>query len=166
MRGDSYELDICLILLHFLTQRARRTRRLFFFFAFFVNLAVRYNREMNISPATLQRLQTEKNLWVTTVRPDGRPHLTPIWFAWFDEKVYICIPANSVKARNIKQNPRVAISLEDGTHPVICEGTARPIAKPGPDEVRTIYQQKYNWDYATDGDYGWLVEITPEKWLG
>ncbi|NUM46227.1 MAG: pyridoxamine 5'-phosphate oxidase family protein [Anaerolineales bacterium] len=119
-----------------------------------------------LNSSTLQRLETEKNIWVATTRPDGRPHLTPVWFAWFEEKVYICIPANSVKARNFTQNPRVALSLEDGVHPVICEGLARPIPKPGPDGVREIYKAKYNWDFAADGDYGWLVEIEPEKWLG
>lgn len=120
----------------------------------------------SLTPPILQRLETEKNIWVATTRPDGRPHLTPVWFAWFEEKIYICIPEKSVKARNFTQNPRVSLALEDGLHPVICEGTAHPIAKPGPDGVRALYKAKYNWDYATDGEYGWLVEITPEKWLG
>ena len=118
-----------------------------------------------LSSSTLQRLETEKNIWVATVRPDGRPHLTPVWFAWFDEKFYICIPANSVKARNFTENPRVALSLEDGVNPVICEGTAHPIPKPGPDEVRSIYKAKYGWDYVADGEYGMLVKFEPEKWL-
>ena len=60
----------------------------------------------------------------------------------------------------------MALSLEDGMHPVICEGTARSIAKPGPDEVQAIYKAKYAWNYAADGDYGMLVEITVGKWLG
>lgn len=121
---------------------------------------------MNLSPSALERLESEKNIWVATTRPDGRPHLTPVWFAWAGEKLYICIPANSVKARNFKQNPRVALSLEDGVHPIICEGTARPIPKPGPAEVQIIYKTKYHWDYAADGAYGMLVEIAPEKWVG
>lgn len=116
--------------------------------------------------SALQRLETEKNIWVATARPDGRPHLTPVWFAWHDGNLYICIPEKSVKARNFTHNPRVALSLEDGLHPVICEGTARPIPKPGPDAVREIYKTKYAWDYASDGEYGLLVEIRPEKWLG
>jgi hypothetical protein len=120
----------------------------------------------NLSNSILQRLETEKNIWVATTRPDGSPHLTPVWFAWFDEKIYICIPEKSVKARNFAQNPRVALALEDGVHPVICEGVVHPIAKPGPDEVQAIYKAKYAWNYAVDGDYGLLVEITPEKWLG
>jgi len=119
----------------------------------------------SLSESTLQRLENEKNIWVATTRSNGRPHLTPVWFAWFDEKIYICIPENSVKARNFIQNPHVALSMEDGSHPVICEGTAHPIAKPGPHEVQAIYKAKYNWDYESDGEYGLLVEIKPEKWL-
>jgi len=118
-----------------------------------------------LSDTTLQRLQTEKTIWIATARPDGRPHLTPVWFAWFDEKIYICIPEKSVKARNFAKNPRVALSLEDGSHPVICEGSVHPVAKPGPDEVRAIYKTKYDWDYVSDGEYGLLVEIEPVKWI-
>ncbi len=51
----------------------------------------------------------------------------PVWFAWFEKKVYVCVPGNSVKAWNFTQNPRMALSLEDGVHPII-------------------------WDYAADGD--------------
>jgi F420H(2)-dependent biliverdin reductase len=119
-----------------------------------------------LSESTLQRLQNEKNIWVAAARSGNRPHLTPVWFAWFDEKIYICIPEKSVKARSFARNPRVALALEDGVHPVICEGVARRIPKPGPVEVQKIYKAKYDWDYARDGDYGLLVEITPEKWLG
>ena len=119
-----------------------------------------------LSDSKRQRLETEKIIWVATTRPDGRPHLTPVWFAWFDEKIYVCIPEKSVKARNLAQTPRVALSLEDGVHPVICEGTARPMTEPGPEEVQAIFKAKYNWDYPADGDYGLLVEIEVDKWLG
>ncbi|NJN44011.1 MAG: pyridoxamine 5'-phosphate oxidase [Anaerolineae bacterium] len=119
----------------------------------------------SLSESAQQRLQVEKNIWVATTRPDGRPHLTPVWFAWFSEKIYICIPEKSVKARNLTQNPRMAMSLEDGVHPLICEGIAHPIPKPGPVKVQAIFKAKYDWDYVADEEYGLLVEITPEKWL-
>ena len=29
-----------------------------------------------------ERLRTEANVWLATMRPDGRPHVSPIWFVW------------------------------------------------------------------------------------
>jgi len=118
-----------------------------------------------LNPSTRQRLGEEQNIWVATTRPDGRPHLTPVWFAWHDEKIYLCIQAASVKARNLAHNPRAALSLEGGSHPVICEGTARVVPRPWPEAVVQIFKAKYDWDITTDGDYDTLIEITPSKWL-
>ena len=35
---------------------------------------------------TAQRLSAEPVIWLGTVRPDGRPHNVPVWFAWHDPK--------------------------------------------------------------------------------
>ena len=118
-----------------------------------------------LSPETLQRLETEANLWLATVRSDGRPHLTPVWFAWHAEKIYACIQAGSVKTRNLAQNPLVALSLEDGSHPLIGEGTVAFVAEPWPEAVAAIFRRKYDWDIFTDSDYDRLLEISPVKWL-
>lgn len=121
---------------------------------------------MTPPPAQAQaRLESEANIWIATVRPDGRPHLVPVWFAWHAGKVYACIEAGSVKAGNIRQNPRVALALENGTQPVIGEGTAVLLSPPWPEAVAAIFKAKYDWDIAADGQYDTLVEVTPVKWL-
>lgn len=123
---------------------------------------------MTPPPAKIQpRLKTEANIWFATVRPDGRPHLVPVWFAWpaGEGKVYVCIEAGSVKARNIGQNSRVSLALENGSQPVICEGTAAVVPQPWPEVVVDIFKAKYDWDITTDGQYDTLVEVTPVKWL-
>ena len=71
--------------------------------------------------STLPRLQTEANIWLATVRASGKPHLVPIWFAYHDDNIYICIQSGSVKAKNMLAEPRVSLSLEDGSNVVICE---------------------------------------------
>jgi F420H(2)-dependent biliverdin reductase len=68
-----------------------------------------------------ERLGKERNIWIATVRPDGRPHIVPVWFACIDDKVYLCIEPQSVKGRNLATNRNVALALEDGSHPIICE---------------------------------------------
>jgi len=119
----------------------------------------------SISSEVRHRLATEANIWIATVRPEARPHLVPVWFAWHDNKFYVCIEAGSVKARNLGPNPRVSLALENGSKPVICEGTAAIVSWPWPEPVVAIFQAKYDWDITTDGRYDTLVKITPVKWL-
>ncbi len=112
-----------------------------------------------------RKLETAENIWFGSVRPDGRPHLAPVWFAWNGRKLYICIEERSIKGRNVASNPQVVLALEDGLNPVICEGKAVPLAGPLPPDIVAIFRKKYNWDISADGQYNQLLEITPSKWL-
>jgi len=119
----------------------------------------------NIDEKTERKLESAQNIWIGTVRPDGRPHFVPVWYVWCLEKVFICIDSSSVKARNMEANSQVVLALEDGSNPVICEGNASKAVKPFPEEVVRRFQQKYNWDIRQDRQYQMLVEVTPERWL-
>lgn len=107
------------------------------------------------------RTETARNIWLATVRPDGRPHLVPIWFVTAAGRWYICTGSDSVKARNLQHNPRVALALEDGNQPYVLEGVARRVTPPP--EVAARFQAKFNWDITTDADYGAVFEITVTK---
>ncbi|MFJ8363696.1 pyridoxamine 5'-phosphate oxidase family protein [Streptomyces sp. NPDC093984] len=37
------------------------------------------------TPAVLDRLARERNAWLCTVRPDGSPHVTPVWFLYLHD---------------------------------------------------------------------------------
>jgi nitroimidazol reductase NimA-like FMN-containing flavoprotein (pyridoxamine 5'-phosphate oxidase superfamily) len=111
------------------------------------------------------KLENHQNIWVASVRLDGRPHLVPVWFAWSNGKIYLCIEPGSVKAINMRANPRVAVALEDGTNPVICEGQAAFLEKPWPGSVEDIFKRKYDWEISKEQQYTQLVEITALKWL-
>ena len=65
-----------------------------------------------------KRLASEANLWLATVRRSGEPHLTPVWFIWVDERLWVCTTAKAVKVRNITANGAVSFALEDGNAPV------------------------------------------------
>jgi hypothetical protein len=69
-----------------------------------------------------EQLAGSRNYWVSTTRPDGRPHSTPVWGVWLDGAVWFCVGRTSVKARNVAGNPAVAIHLESGDQVVILEG--------------------------------------------
>lgn len=111
------------------------------------------------------RLRSEQNIWFGSVRPDGRPHLAPVWFVYHEGKLYIGTDPRSVKARNIEQNPNAVLALEGGEHPVICEGTARMLPHPYPPDLKAAFFQKYEWDLDKEVQFEQVVEITPAKWL-
>jgi len=111
------------------------------------------------------KLETAQNIWIATIRPDGRPHLAPVWFVYYQGRIYISTEGDSVKARNLKGNPNVAVCLEDGTHPVICEGTAAAIPSPAPEPLSEVFINKYEWNLNTENQYSQLIEITPARWL-
>ena len=72
----------------------------------------------------LDRARTGK---LATVREDGRPHVAPIWFDLDGETLVFTTWLESVKAANIRRDPRVSICIDDETPPfafVIIEGTA------------------------------------------
>lgn len=111
------------------------------------------------------RLLTDRNIWIATVRPDGRPHLVPIWFCFLRGFFYVCAESRSVKARNLASAPRVSLALEDGTAPLIAEGQALRVPAPYPADVIEAFKAKYAWDITTDASYDALFEIAPERWL-
>ncbi len=55
----------------------------------------------------IAKLESQQNIWFSSMRPDGRPHLAPVWFVWHAGKIYIGTDPKSVKSRNIRRNPRV-----------------------------------------------------------
>ena len=112
------------------------------------------------------RLVTAQNVWMATVRADGRPHLVPIWFVWLEGRFYLCTGKDSVKGRNLQANPQVVLSLEDGSKPLIAEGTATFHAPPYRPAIIAAFQEKYDWDMSHSEQYNVVVEVTVEKWLG
>ncbi|MEK7311764.1 MAG: pyridoxamine 5'-phosphate oxidase family protein [Chloroflexota bacterium] len=107
------------------------------------------------------RLGAAQNVWVATVRPDGRPHLAPIWFVVSDDRWYFVTDPKSVKAQNLHQNPQVALALEDGSNPHIVEGQARAV-EPSTEVIR-LFKEKYDWDITNDGQYTSVYEVEVSK---
>lgn len=83
---------------------------------------------------------------IATVRPDGRPHIAPMWFWWDGTSMYMETPPDSVKANNLRANPACAITVditEGGLRfkSVILEGRAELLDDPAyaRDMARRIY---------------------------
>ncbi len=56
-------------------------------------------------------LATEPVVWLSTVRPDGLPHLVPTWFWWDGEALIVFSKPDAVKVRNLRANPRLMVAL-------------------------------------------------------
>ncbi len=49
---------------------------------------------------------------IATVSKDCKPHVTPVWFLYENGIVYMTTGKNSVKVRNLRNNPHVAITID------------------------------------------------------
>ena len=57
-----------------------------------------------------ERLENAEVYWISTVRPDGRPHVTPLVAVWLDGALYFASGPDERKAKNLAHNPRCVIT--------------------------------------------------------
>lgn len=106
-----------------------------------------------------------------TKRPTGSPHVTPVWFVYDRPSAtwWISTGEESVKVRNIRQQPDVSLALEDGRSPVVAEGIARIRNQPFPAEIIEAFERKYDgWDITIPyrpGSTRVLIEVATRRWL-
>ncbi len=58
-------------------------------------------------------LREEPVVWLSTVRPDGAPHLVPTWFAWDGETIEIRSKPGAQKVRNLRADARAMLAIGD-----------------------------------------------------
>lgn len=71
------------------------------------------------------QLAVAETYWVATSRPDGRPHLMPIWAAWHAGRLWFEGGATVRRARNLDRQPAISVAVHlpvDGA--VVVEGVA------------------------------------------
>ncbi|MFI6261206.1 pyridoxamine 5'-phosphate oxidase family protein [Micromonospora sp. NPDC051006] len=116
----------------------------------------------------LARIDRERVVWLCTLRPDGSPHLTPVWYLFLDGQWWVGTAERNRKVRNVAADPRVSLALPGGDAPVVAEGHAAVLRPPFPAEVIAGFRQRYDgWDItagAPDGPY-LLFRITVTRWL-
>lgn len=108
---------------------------------------------------------TAELYWLTTVRPDGRPHVTPLVGLWHDDAPHFCTGPTEQKARNLAANPNVVLTTgtntwKDGLD-IIVEGTALAVHNEA--ALRAVaddYVTKYHGDWAFGVENG--VFTNPE----
>jgi len=97
--------------------------------------------------------------WLTTVRADGRPHVTPLIGAWVDGAAYFTTGLDEQKSRNLAHSPMVALTTGTNTwergHDVVVEGTAvRLTDLVALASLADAIHEKYGdaWSFRVEGD--------------
>jgi nitroimidazol reductase NimA-like FMN-containing flavoprotein (pyridoxamine 5'-phosphate oxidase superfamily) len=119
-----------------------------------------------------QRLAAARNYWICSVRPNGKPHVIPVWAVWVDGYIYFDGSPETRHARNIAHNPNIAVHLESGDEVLIVEGTVEMLKTVAPEFGKRL-AQTYSAKYAADGyspqpnqwDEGGLFQVRPQMVL-
>jgi len=61
-------------------------------------------------PQGRRGLQEAEVYWLSTVRPDGRPHVTPLLGIWLAGALYFCTGSGERKAKNLTRNPHCVLT--------------------------------------------------------
>ena len=128
-----------------------------------------------------RRLAEGQWYWLTTARPDGRPHVRPVLAVWLDSALYFCSGNTTRKGKNLTRNSHCVITVGSEDAHLVVEGKAARVS----DEARLhrvaeVYASKYEWhvtvrDGAFYADYGAptagpppyeVYEVTPTMVFG
>jgi PPOX class probable F420-dependent enzyme len=98
-----------------------------------------------------RRLTVSHDYWCATVRPDGRPHVMPVWGVWLDDRLWFSSSRQSRKARNLAVDPRCTVTTDDAQNPVVVDGVAERVTDPGRiAEFVAAVNRKYDADMTVD----------------
>ena len=127
------------------------------------------------------RVLTEAELyWITTVRSDGRPHVTPLVGVGDGGVVHFTTGLTEQKARNLEHNARVALTTGNNTWDrgldVVVEGTAvRVTDRDALERIAAAYLAKYGgaWEFEVGdgvfrhggGNDAAVFRVEPDKVL-
>jgi general stress protein 26 len=124
-----------------------------------VELDVRYSAADGCATpwaTALEILETAEVFWISTVRDDGRPHVTPLVAVWLEGALYFCTGEGEQKEKNLRHNPHCILttgtnSLSTGLD-LVLEGDAVQVR----DDVMlrrlaSCWKSKYDWPYDVYG---------------
>ena len=115
-------------------------------------------------------------VWLSSVRPDGSPHLVPIWFSWDGETILVASKPGAQKVRNLRANPTVMLALgepEDDFDVGMLEGRAELLDGPAAATLPVAHLAKYRAQLAAIGldrdefvaTYSQVIRIVPTRFL-
>jgi general stress protein 26 len=124
-------------------------------------------------------LEQAEVFWLSTVRPDGRPHVTTLLAVWLDDALYFCTGESERKAKNIAHSASCILTTGCNTYSdgldIVVEGEAVRVT----DEalLRRLAEQwvtKYDWPFTVrdgafhgeEGNVAMVFEVAPVTAFG
>jgi PPOX class probable F420-dependent enzyme len=132
--------------------------------------------EMTQRTPVEDRLAHEPVVWLSTILPDGRPHIVPVWFMWDGEAITFFSKPHAQKVRNLEANPNVMLAVgtpDEDMDVELIEGRAEVLDEPAA-EMAPGRLEKYAALMARVGltvdqfvqTYSKVVRIRPTRVLG
>lgn len=131
-----------------------------------------------VSPAARidRLLRDEPVIWLSTVRPEGGPHLVPVWFSWDGQAILVASKPGAQKVRNVHANPTVMVALgspEDDFDVGLVEARAELLDQPAAASLPQAHLDKYEHQMAGIGldageflaTYSQVMRIVPTRYL-
>jgi general stress protein 26 len=112
--------------------------------------------------STLRTLEAAELFWLSTVREDGRPHVTPLVAVWDQDRLHFCTGPEEQKALNLQHHPHVVLTTgcntwDDGLD-VMLEGKAVQVT-----DQDTLSRLAQAWMAKWDGR--WRFEVGEDSFL-
>lgn len=127
-------------------------------------------------PSIQYALERSEVIWLSSVRPDRRPHVLPMWFSWDGESIKVFSKPHAQKVRNLRLDPSVMVAigepgidfdveLIDATAELESASTAELL----PPEFVAKYRQLMADGQVTPEEYAEVysqpITIRPQRWL-
>lgn len=100
----------------------------------------------------LEHVVGADTFWLSTVRPDGRPHVTPLIAVWHGDAIWFTTGPDERKAQNLAANRSCVLTtgrsdLVEGSLDVVLEGTAEQVTDDAALEpIAAAFTAKYGTD--------------------
>ncbi|MGH9058513.1 MAG: pyridoxamine 5'-phosphate oxidase family protein [Acidimicrobiales bacterium] len=123
-------------------------------------------------------LERSEMFWLSTVRLDGRPHVTPLPAIWLGGTLHFCVGSLEQKAKNLESNQRCVLTTGTNTLrsglDVVVEGNAGRVTDTAVlRELAGLWKAKLDWDFEVgdgvfrdpDGRRALVFGVSPTKVL-
>ena len=129
--------------------------------------------DYSLAVTRIQRfLEEEAVVWLSTVRPDGTPHIVPVWFWWDGTSLLVFSKPDAVKIRNLRAGSSVMLGVGDADEDFdigLFQGRAEILDVPTAEVLPAAHLEKYASQMAGIGltaaeyaeTYPVVVRITP-----
>ncbi|WP_029431406.1 pyridoxamine 5'-phosphate oxidase family protein [Blastococcus sp. URHD0036] len=140
----------------------------------------RRGRRIALSPEERDRyLREQRTCRVATVGPDGRPHVSALWFVWDGSALWLNSLTNSQRWANLVRSPAVSVLVDSGHEflelagveligdvEVVGDVPRTDAPHPELETPERLFSDKYagGRGFSYDGRHAWL-RLVPEKVL-